>query len=58
MQTQAIPGGKEDFRDSISTISKDGDRAWIYPKKPKGRHYNKRTIVSIVLLALMFGGPF
>ncbi|MBK7850480.1 MAG: cytochrome c oxidase accessory protein CcoG [Bacteroidetes bacterium] len=58
MSTQAVPGGTDDFRDSISTISKDGDRAWIYPKKPKGRHYSKRTIVSIVLLALMFGGPF
>ena len=58
MSTQAIPGGTEDFRDHISTISEDGDRAWIYPKKPKGKHYNKRTIVSIVLLALLFGGPF
>ena len=54
MSTQAIPGGTEDFRDHISTISEDGDRAWIYPKKPKGKHYNKRTIVSIVLLATGF----
>lgn len=58
MESEAIPGGTDDFRDSFSTINKEGDRAWIYPKKPKGRYYNKRTIVSIVLLALMFGGPF
>ncbi len=49
---------QESFRDSISTISKEGKRSWIYPKKPSGRYYKARTIVSIVLLALLFGGPF
>lgn len=48
----------ESFRDSISTISKEGKRSWIYPKKPSGRYYRARTIVSVVLLALLFGGPF
>lgn len=46
------------FRDSIATISQDGKRNWIYPKKPKGRYYDRRTIVSVVFLALMFAGPF
>lgn len=48
----------ESFRDSIATISKEGGRNWIYPKKPKGPLYNKRTFVSIVLLTLLFSGPF
>lgn len=48
----------DSFRDSIATIDKQGKRSWIYPKKPSGPHYNRRTLVSIVLLALMFSGPF
>lgn len=52
------PAMDESFRDSVATISKEGKRNWIYPKKPKGPFYNKRTIVSIFLLVLMFGGPF
>lgn len=46
------------FRDSVATISKEGKRNWIYPKKPVGRFYDRRTVVSIVLLILMFTGPF
>lgn len=49
---------KETFRDSISTISKEGKRAWIYPKKPKGDLHTKRMYVSVALLILMFTGPF
>lgn len=46
------------FRDSVSTISKEGKRVWIYPKKPKGRYYNARTFVSIILLLILFITPF
>ena len=46
------------FRDSLSTIDEEGKRVWIYPKKPKGRFYNRRTIVSYLLLAILFSGPF
>ena len=48
----------EEFRNSVSTISKTGDRVWIYPKKPKGSFYNKRKIFSYLLLILLFGLPF
>jgi len=48
----------ESFRDSISTITKEGKRAWIFPKKPKGKYYDKRKIVSYVLLAMLFSFPF
>lgn len=48
----------EQFRDSIATVDKDGKRIWIYPKKPKGWYHNKRIIVTIVLLSILFAGPF
>ncbi len=46
------------FRDKLSTIDEKGHRAWIYPKKPEGRLYNARTIVSFFLLAFLFAAPF
>ncbi|MHA7102030.1 cytochrome c oxidase accessory protein CcoG [Roseivirga pacifica] len=48
----------EQFRDSIATVDEKGKRIWVYPKKPKGRYHNKRVIVSVVLLAILFAGPF
>ncbi|MDC7997460.1 cytochrome c oxidase accessory protein CcoG [Gilvibacter sediminis] len=48
----------EVFRDSIATIDEKGKRAWIYPKKPSGRFYEYRKIVSYVLLAFLFSAPF
>ena len=47
----------ESYRDTISIVNKEGGRKWIYPKKPEGRFYNARTIVSIFLLAILFGMP-
>lgn len=59
MQTQS--SGKvidtDSFRDHLGIITDDGKRKNIYPKKPKGRFYNARTIFSIALLAFMFGMP-
>ena len=46
------------FRDKISTIDSSGKRAWIFPKKPKGKLYKYRWIVAIILLTLLFAGPF
>lgn len=46
------------FRDSISTVDEQGKRIWIFPKKPKGRFYNRRKIVGWTLLAILFGVPF
>ena len=48
----------ERFRDSIGTIDESGKRAFIFPKKPKGKFYNYRTLVSWVLLAFMLAAPF
>lgn len=49
---------QENFRDSIGTISKEGKRVWIYPKKPSGRYYDYRKLVSYALLAFLFTAPF
>lgn len=37
-------GAKESFRDTVSHIDKEGHRVWFFPKKPKGKLYNARTI--------------
>lgn len=49
---------KETFRDSIATVDQSGKRKWIYPKKPKGSFYDKRKIVSYLLLIVLFVLPF
>ncbi|RYY67544.1 MAG: 4Fe-4S binding protein [Chitinophagaceae bacterium] len=48
----------EKFRDSIATVKKDGSRNFIFPKKPKGKLYNKRTWFSIFYLLIFFSLPF
>ena len=48
----------EQYRDTIATVDEKGKRVWIYPKKPKGRYHNKRIVVSIILLSILFAGPF
>ncbi len=53
-----IKDPKGTFRDSISTIDKEGHRRWIFSKKPSGKYYNARTTVSIVLLTILFAGPY
>lgn len=49
---------KQSFRDSIGTMTDDGKRAWVYPKKPSGKLYEYRKIVSYVLLVFLFAAPF
>jgi cytochrome c oxidase accessory protein FixG len=46
------------FRDSLSIVDKQGKRRWLYPKQPKGRLYNARTVFSFILLLILFGTPF
>ncbi|EWH15077.1 cytochrome c oxidase accessory protein CcoG [Cellulophaga geojensis KL-A] len=48
----------EKFRDSIGTIDTDGKRAWVFPKKPSGKFYNYRKIVSYTLLLFLLVSPF
>lgn len=48
----------EAFRDHLSTVDDRGKRVWLYPKKPTGAFHRLRIWVSVVLLGLLFGGPF
>lgn len=48
----------QEFRDSISTVDESGKRVWIYPKKPKGRFFNRRLLVGWAILGFFFATPF
>jgi len=48
----------EKFRDSIGTITEKGRRNWIYAKRPHGKLYSMRTVVSIVYLIVFFTLPW
>lgn len=48
---------EEEFRNNISTVDESGKRLWVYPKKPSGRYHKRRILVSVILLAFLFGAP-
>ncbi len=48
----------QSFRDAVATINNKGERNFLFPKKPKGKLYNLRTIASIVYLVVFFTLPF
>jgi cytochrome c oxidase accessory protein FixG len=48
----------ESFRDSVSHISKEGKRVWFFPKKPHGKLYNARTLLTYFYLLVFFSVPF
>jgi cytochrome c oxidase accessory protein FixG len=48
----------EAFRDTIGTIDEEGNRKYIYPKKPSGKFYEYRKWVSYFLLTILVANPF
>ena len=48
----------EAFRNQLATVTEDGKRKWVYPKKPSGRFHNWRVVVSAVLLLVLVITPF
>jgi cytochrome c oxidase accessory protein FixG len=58
MNITDAPPISESFRDKVSTVDKQGKRVWVFPQKPKGKFYNKRTLMSLFLLAVFFTLPF
>lgn len=48
----------QSFRDSVATINAQGKRNVLFPKKPKGKLYNYRTMASLIYLAVFFTLPF
>lgn len=62
-ESESIANYKKDaldqtFRDAVSTISKEGNRNYVVPQKPKGRLYNLRSYFSYFYLILFFTLPF
>ncbi|MGO4819359.1 cytochrome c oxidase accessory protein CcoG [Flavobacterium sp. W22_SRS_FP1] len=51
-----LPG--ETFRDTIGTIDEEGNRKFIFPKKPSGKFYDYRKWVSYFLLIILIANPF
>lgn len=49
---------QENFRDRIATVDASGKRKWVYARKPKGKYYTARTIVSLFFFALFLTLPF
>jgi len=58
MQETVVSDRKGSYRDSVATISMEGRRNYINPKKPKGRLYTLRTWFSIFYLIVFFALPF
>jgi polyferredoxin len=58
MAETATPYTQESFRDSVATISHEGKRNFINPKRPKGKLYNLRTWFSVFYLVTFFTLPF
>jgi cytochrome c oxidase accessory protein FixG len=48
----------ETFRNELASVGKDGRRKWVYARKPSGRLYSARTVVSWFLLAFLVLAPF
>nr|WP_315150057.1 cytochrome c oxidase accessory protein CcoG [uncultured Flavobacterium sp.] len=48
----------EAFRDTIATIDEEGNRKFIFPKKPSGKFYDYRKWVSYFLLLILIANPF
>lgn len=53
-----MSNSNQSFRDSIGTIDDKGKRKFIFPKKPSGKWYNYRKIVSYFLLIILILNPF
>lgn len=47
-----------DFRDHLATADKEGRRQWIYAKQPHGNWTRRREWLSLLLIGIMFAGPF
>ena len=46
------------FRDRPIHMNEKGARKWVYAKKPSGKWYTRRTILSWILLLFFVGVPF
>jgi cytochrome c oxidase accessory protein FixG len=58
MSTQGLYSHDEEFRNSIATVDDKGKRLWVYPKKPSGYYHRLRIGITVLLLSILFAGPF
>lgn len=58
MNIEQINEEHQEFRNQIATVTKEGKRKWVFPKKPSGRFHNARVVLSIFLLAFLIFAPF
>jgi cytochrome c oxidase accessory protein FixG len=58
LEENALYDEENTFRDTISTIDKEGKRIWVFPKKPSGWFFDKRKTFSYALLLALFAGPY
>lgn len=58
MNIDTINEEHQEFRNQLATVTKEGKRKWVFPKKPYGRFHNARIFVSIILLAFLIIVPF
>lgn len=58
LEKQLYDEESETFRNQLATVTDDGKRKWVYPKKPSGRFHRARIIVSAILLLILIATPF
>lgn len=58
LEQQLYDDEAETFRNQLATVTDDGKRKWVYPKKPSGRFHRARIVVSAILLLFLVLTPF
>lgn len=53
-----VDSNKEDFRNRIGTMTNEGKRSWVYPKKPSGKFFTYRKWFTYFLLIFLLASPF
>lgn len=48
----------DEYRDSLYNTDSSGRRVGFFPRRPKGKFYNMRKVVSSILLVVFFGLPW
>lgn len=48
----------QDYRDHLATADKEGRRRWLHPKKPAGNWHRRRVWIAVLLIGIMFAGPW
>jgi len=57
LEKQLYDEEAETFRNQLATVTDEGKRKWVYPKKPSGRFHKARIVVSAILLLILVLTP-